>query len=238
VQVHATVDIPQAFVATSGDITKLWHVLAEPCPVFAATAHCHDGLVRQFATLEGLVGYENPGRASITSLELSAMSADRETTAQISLGTRYSTSMTASLHGEEACISSLRTSLTDILDGMRPWYSRIATVELFYVWVPIFAFPYLLIQILGASSPSSSKMEIPFRTAVYLTAVVVGELAAIGLVIWGTSRLRSRFFPVSTFAIGQGAGRHQRDEQIRWVVIVGFLVNVAAGIFLATMLAA
>jgi hypothetical protein len=89
VQVHATVDIRQAFVATSGDITKLWHLLAEPCPVVAATAHCHDGLVRQFATLDALVGYENPARASITSLELSAKSADRETTAQISLGARY-----------------------------------------------------------------------------------------------------------------------------------------------------
>jgi hypothetical protein len=225
VQVHATVDIPQAFVATSGAITKLWQALSEPCPVIAATAHCHDGLVRQFATLEALLGYENPERASITSLEFSARSADRETTAQISLGARYSTSIRASLRGEEACILSLRTSLTDVLDGIRPWYTRIATVELFYVWFAIVGFPSLLIQILGATSPSSPKVAIPFRTVVYLTAVVVGALAAIGFVIWGTWRLRGRYFPVSTFAIGQGAERHQRDEQIRWVVIVGFLVK-------------
>lgn len=237
-QVHAAVDIPQAFVATSGDITKLWRVLAEPCPVVAATARCQDGLVRQFSTLEALVRYENPRRASITSLELSARSANHETTAEISLGRRYTTSMTASLRGEEACISSLRTSLTDVLEGMRPWYSRIATVDLFFVWFPILTVPYLLITILGLSSPRSSKVEIPFRTAVYLTAVVVGALAAIGFVIWGTWRLRSRFFPVSTFAIGQGAGRHQRDEQLRWAVIVGFLVSVSASIFSALMLAA
>jgi predicted lysophospholipase L1 biosynthesis ABC-type transport system permease subunit len=146
--------------------------------------------------------------------------------------------MTASLRGEEACISSLRTSLTDVLDGMRPWYSWIAMVDLFLVWFPILTVPYLLLQALGLSRSSSSKVEIPFRTAVYMLAVVVGALAAIAFVIWGTSRLRSRFFPVSTFAIGQGLGRHQLDEQIRWVVIVGFLVSVAASIFLAPMLAA
>jgi hypothetical protein len=144
--------------------------------------------------------------------------------------------MNVSLRGEETCISSLRTSLTDILDGMCPWYSRIATVDLFYVWVPSFMVLTLVLQFM--SSPSTPKVAIPFRKALYLTAVFVGAIAAIGLVIWGTSRLRSRFFPVSTFAIGQGLGRHQLDEQIRWVVIVGFLVSVAASIFLAPMLAA
>ena len=175
-QVHAAVDIPQAFVASSGTITKLWQVLAGPCPVVAATAHCHDGLVRQFATLEELLGYENPERASITSLELSARSTDRKTAAQISLGARYSKSITASLSGEEGCISSLRTSLTDVLDGMRPWYSRIATVDLSDVWIVLFAFPFLLIQVLGAFSPGSTKVALPFPTAVYVTAVLVGVL--------------------------------------------------------------
>lgn len=236
-QVHATVDIQQAFAATSGDITKLWHVLAKPCPVVAATAHCRDGLVRQFLTLEALVGYENPGRASILSLEISARSADSETTAQVSLGTRYSASVKASLRGEEGCISSLRTSLTDVLDGMRPWYSPIAKVDLLFVWVPIFVVSSLVLQVMSLSGSTSLKVAIPFRTAVFIATVVVGAIATVGFVIWGTSRIRSRFFPISTFAIGQGFGRHQLDEKIRWVVIVGFLVNVAASIFLP-MLAA
>ncbi len=240
-QVHATVDIRQAFVATSGGITKLWHVLAESCPMVTATAHCHDGLVRQFATLEALVGYENPVRASITSLELSARSDDRETRAEVSLGSPYSASMKASLHGEEGCISSLRTSVTDVLDGMRPWYSRIATVDLSIVWGSVILAPFAVLQIfaviMSASSSPKIQIQIPFRTALYYTAVVIGGIAAIGFVIWATWRLRTRFFPVPTFAIGQGLGRHQRDEQIRWGVIVGFLVSVAASIVTAPMLA-
>jgi uncharacterized membrane protein len=66
-------------------------------------------------------------------------------------------------------------------------------------------------------------------------AFTVTVLALIGIVIWGLYWLRKRFFPVATFAIGQGLTRHQHYEQIRWVVIVGFVISVLASIVVTVL---
>jgi len=43
---------------------------------------------------------------------------------------------------------------------------------------------------------------------------------------------RGRIFPMATFEIGQGSGRHSTLEAVRWTVVIGFLVSIAAGLVL------
>ena len=235
-QVHTKVDIPQAFVATATDVSKIWKTFHDGGMKVSATANCVDGLVRHFESCELLTQYENPQRAALISLEISAMSSEPYQTGEVSLGARYSAPISVSLRGEESLVSSMRTALTDTVDGMRPWYSRIATIDLFNVWFPILA---VLILVFQAMTPSdTSRPALPLTKAVMLVAIAAGLLGLIGGAVWGTAALRKRFFPTATFAIVQGVGRHQHYEQIRWVVIVGFLVGVGASIVATMVLAA
>jgi hypothetical protein len=235
VDAHTKFDIQQAFVATSQDITKMWKMLEHCGMAVTATVSCSDGLVRHFQDSELLTQYENPQRASIAAFEIAGRSREPYATAEISLGAHYSTSISVSIRGDETLVASMRTGLTDALDGMKPWYSRISTIDLFYVWSPIFMVLMLLLQTMTPSN--TPRAAIPFRKALSISAIAVTVIGLIGAVIWGAAWLRKRFFPVATFAIGQGLARHQHYEQVRWVVIVGFFVGVVASIVATVLLA-
>jgi hypothetical protein len=60
-----------------------------------------------------------------------------------------------------------------------------------------------------------------------LVKFVLYMVAPAFVVIFGVSRLKARYFPMVSMAIGQGARRHSTDEQVRWTVIVGLLVGLA-----------
>lgn len=232
---HTKFDIQQAFVATSQNITKMWKTLESSGMVVTATVSCSDGLVRHFQDCELLKQYENPQRASIAALEIAGRSREPYATAEISLGARYSAPVSVSIRGEEALVASMRTGLTDTLDGMKPWYSRISTIDLFYIWSPIIIVLILLLQMMAPSN--MPRPAIPFIKALNSLVIAVTVIGLISAVILGVAWLRKRFFPVATFAIGQGLDRHQHYEQVRWVVIVGFLVSVVASIVATVLLA-
>lgn len=231
---HTKFDIQQGFVATSQDITKMWKTLEDSGMTITTTVNCSDGLVRHFQDSEMLTQYENPQRASITALEISGRCHEPYATAEISLGARYSAPVSVSIRGEEDLVASMRMAVTDTLDGMKPWYSRISTIDLFYVWVPIFMVLIMLFQIMAPSNTPTPA--IPFKKALKILTIAVTMIGLIGAMIWGIAWSRKRFFPVGTFAIGQGLARHQYYEQVRWVVIVGFVVSVAASMIATVLL--
>lgn len=232
-EAHTQFDIQQAFVATNKDVKKIWKILEDNGMVVTATIKCTDGLVRHFQDSEMLSQYENPKRASIAALEISGRSHEPYSTAEVSLGARYSAPVFVSIRGEESCVSKIRTDLTDTVDGMKPWYSRISMVDLFYFWTPIFMVLMLLLQIMAPSNTPTPA--VPFKKALSILAATVTLIGLIGGMIWGVSWLRKRFFPIATFAIGQGLARHHYHEQVRWAVMVGFIVSLAASI-VATIL--
>lgn len=201
-EAHTKFDITHAFVATSNDISKLWGIFQNAGLTVTATVSCTDGLVRHFNNCESLVQYDNPKRAAITSLEISAKSSDLYTTAEVSLGARYSAPISISLRGEENAISSMRIYVSDTVDGMRAWYSRLSTIDFFFVWFPIFMVLLLLTQIMSPTSPPHSATSL--KKALEILAIVSAVIGSIAAVIWVIAWLRKRFFPVATFTIGQG----------------------------------
>ncbi len=44
------------------------------------------------------------------------------------------------------------------------------------------------------------------------------------------NKLREKFFPIATFAIGQGKERYELEEKIRWSIIVALVVSVLASL--------
>ncbi|WP_273232712.1 hypothetical protein, partial [Pseudomonas kuykendallii] len=53
-------------------------------------------------------------------------------------------------------------------------------------------------------------------------------IGAFAFIIWLTSFMRKKFFPISTFSLGQGSERNKHSEQMRWVVIVGFVISIVS----------
>jgi hypothetical protein len=237
VEAHTKFDIDHAFVATSGDLEKLWSLLAMDGGMeVTAKASCADGLVRHFSTVDGLSHYENAQRAAIASMEISGRVHEPYRTAEISLGARYGSPVSVSIRGEENLVLSLRMAISDIVSGMKPWYSRISTFDLFVVWFSIFVVLFGLLQTMTPSNAPAPGL--PFPKAVGVMIVGIGLMGLIIALVSGVSSLRKRIFPVVTFAIGQGMARHTHLEQFRWVVIVGFVVGILASIVGTLLLAA
>lgn len=233
-EVHAKIDVPHAFVATSTDISRLWEAFEASEMTVSAKVSCTDQMVRHFDSKLALESYDNPQRAAIVSIEISGSGREPYRTGNVSLGERYSAPISISLRGEEEFVSTLRTTITDTVDGMRPWYSSIATADLFYVLFPAFMLAALaLIAMLPSPQPSP-----PTSVARGLMTGIIG-FAIGGLVvggIWTMSMLRKRYFPKATFGIGQGVTRHKHQENVRWAVIVGFVVSVGASLFAAAVM--
>jgi hypothetical protein len=229
-KVRADSDVPGAFVVDAKGIKQLWEHAEEFTSATSATVKCADDVTRKFNTIESLLAFDNPKRASIQTLSIEGYSHERERNVAITMGRGYSSSASFVVNGEELDVSHVKTKVSDTIFGMKAWYGWLATIDSAAALLAI----SLLLVVTGMlmSAPGTQKIVIPPEKKLYLTVVLLGLMATIALAIWATWWFRRRFFPVFTFAIGQGVTRHQFDEQIRWVVIVGFFVSVAASIFM------
>lgn len=234
-EAHARAELKHAFVLTAESVSRLWKAIADAGMDVKASMSCSDGMVRHVGDLASLIQYENPARASIDRLEISGRSSEPYSSAEVTLGERYLAPIGFSIRGEEDLVSSLRTSISDTLSGLRPWYSWIATIPLFSVWLAIVAVLYLLLMTMLPSNTPRPAM--PFSKAVAALAISLAVVGTIGLVVWGVALLRKRFFPVGVFAIGQGWTRYQQDDKFRWVVIIGFVVSLVASVVVAAVTA-
>lgn len=233
-QAHTNFEARQAFVLTGQDIERIWKDLTGHGLTVFATVDCADGLVRHFTSYSDLVSYENPRRAQITGLAIAGGSDKPRQTAEISFGRRFSTPITVLISAEEQIVSTIRRSTTDVLDSIRPWYSRIATSDLFFFWFTVLLISFFVIAAMFPSNAPSSAL--PFAKALLGTVRVIAVLALIGSTIWGIAWVRKTVFPVRVFAIRDGLNRHQTLEQVRWVVVVGLVVGVVASILATLML--
>lgn len=232
-EAHTIFFTQQAFVVTNQEVTKIWKTFEEIGMEVEAKATCSDGLVRHFKDNSMLTQYENPRRASVTGLEISGRCLKPYMSAEIILNPQYyfSERISVSIWGEENFVSSMRITINDILNGTKPWYSSIATISFNYIWITIFWVAYALLM----TKSDTMKQSISLNVSLITVAFIVTVLALICTMIWGVYWLRKRFFPVATFAIGQGLIRHQHYEQIRWVVIVGFMVSILASIVVTVL---
>lgn len=213
-----------AFVLRPTDIHTMWDTLQKRVGGVQAQVNCSDSIEREFATPEDLLRYENPRSRAITRLTLNARSKNLESRISISFGERYGSSIEMSGNGPEESIVAVKNALGETVDGVRPWFAPLARIDFFYVIWGMFIFTLFVLQIMVGESKQSKPLEL--KAAIKAAALVVGFLAVVVAIIWGLNRLRRRYFPIATFAIGQGESRYYVDENVRWVVIVGFLVSI------------
>ena len=227
----------QAFVITTQEIEKIWKTLESHGLAVVASVDCADGLVRHFESYQELVSYENPKRASITGMEIAGRSSEPHQRTEISFGRRISSPITVSISGEEQVVSTIRRQTSDSLDSIRPWYSRIAMLDISFFWFAMFMILGLFF-IFMLPSGGGPAPAVPFLKALKALAIVIVTCAAIWFIISGVNWIRNTVFPMRAFAIGHGLSRHQTLDQVRWVVVVGLVVGVVASILATLMLGA
>lgn len=223
-QVHATGDYSAAIIIDADSISRLWTYAEEFSSPATATVSCADGIERKFQKLDDLLAYDNSIRAAIKTIEIFGRTPDRSIS--VTVGRSYGARAVLSIRGEEQDVTALRTRVLDSFAGMRAWYSPVATFDLWAVLFAVFMVSVLIIQLM-LPGEAPSRPERSFSEATQALGKVVLYVAPAIAVAFFASLLKTRYFPMVSMAIGQGARRHSTDEQARWTVIVGLLVGLA-----------
>jgi len=82
-------------------------------------------------------------------------------------------------------------------------------------------------------TPNSNALELV--QSIKIIVIVLSVFGIIALSIWGLNRLRGIYFPFASFAIGQGLERYRVQENVRWGVVIAFVVSLAASTVFAVL---
>jgi hypothetical protein len=124
-----------AFVMTEQDASKLnekIRAFVGDDPIVRIEAECIDA-TRTFDGIKGLKDYENPRKKAMKSLVMSARSKDYAKQVSISLGKRWSP-INVDMEGPESVVENHLGRIEEVVDGMKPWYAWLATID-FVSWI-------------------------------------------------------------------------------------------------------
>ena len=228
-EVHATGDAPHAIVVDEDVLKRIWgHAEAFAGPP-SATLSCVDGVERKFASIHDLIGYENPKRSEARTIEIYARDSKSSRSVSITIGTTWGRRASVSLRGEEQDVSAARTKILDSFAGMRPWYSPMATMDLWIFWMIALGALWLLATTMAPTrAPEHDGRSLKEALRVIASGLVVVLPAFV--LVWLVGALRSSCFPMVSMAFGQGLRRYQVKDQVRWAVIVALVVGIAGSV--------
>lgn len=231
-EVSARLKVNSAYVLRADDVCKLWELLENKVGTVKASALCADDLEREFGSSTELIGYTNFPAHRIQSLEFRARSVDRESAATVRFVQRYSPYIALSASGQEATIDSLKQYVANFCQAIKPWYSGISKIEFFYIGIVISCLAGVILGVMGGNVPAKLLSA---KVAILITLAFIVLLAIIYGSMWVLNIIRAKFFPVGAFALGAEERRHQFNENVRWMVFVGFFVSLAAAVVFALM---
>lgn len=233
-QVEISIDKKDAFVLRAESVAGIWEALQQVGdPV--ATVHCSDSVVRSFENLDGLLSYSSPPSRAITKINIFARTKDYNSRAEVEFSSsQYGPASALKAKGDEMVVSALRREFCELTEVSRPWYFLLARMDFLWVVMPVAVF-FLGTAIMMGSGGDGTRPELGVEQAALLTAMSLMLVALGALIVWLPNRLLRRFFPIATFAIGEGKRRHESDEKIRWAVFMGLGVSVGGSIFVAVL---
>lgn len=229
--VKARLEVKCAYILRSDDVRRIWTLLENGVGQVEAAALCADDIEREFKSVDELLNYDNIPTRKIASLEFSACSADKATTALLYFN-RFLLfkGIEFTAEGPEKDIVTLKHNVTDFIQSLKPWYSLITRDDFGFIFFgsTIAALCTILVISLQGILYKNQTSVNPIAALL----LFLGILAILGL-IGVLSALRSRYFPVAAFVLGKGEERYRTDDNVRWVVFVGFFVSLAAAVALA-----
>ena len=225
----------RAFVLTWASLEKLHSSIAERLPQVYISARCSDQLDRVFESLQELTDFGNPSRAAIQELRITGRDSKRDQRFSISLSNERRINVRISLDANEEDAIPLNDLATDTVDSLRPWYSWVARAD--WYWLVLGGWLGTQLALATLKLALAGDKVITFSIGTPTTAKEVLKGVLIGLAPFAAgfalNSVRNKFFPVGTFAIGQGELRHTSAEVTRTVLIAGLAVSIVTSIALS-----
>lgn len=215
-----------AFVLKQEQVKRIWESFQSRIGSPAIIIECSDEVRREHDNWKSFSNYENPPNKSIKRLIIKARSDDYSKRAEVEFSDSTYRVIDISIDASETVVTNLYDDISDILDGTKPWYSRLTKIDFFYVIGFVFWAGYMFLTFY--TGEPEEKTALTVKQAVTATIVVVLLFAGLATLIWGLNKLRHRIFPLAYFAIGQGLQRYELDEKIRWGVIVAFAISISS----------
>ena len=214
----------QAFIAGAPELKKLVDLLEDRIGKVKISADCADGFSREFGTVDDLINYENPKSKEI--IEVTLSTGLRHIDSEFAeVGLPSAEGISIRFGASEDVVTKLREDTIDILEGMRPWYNILAICNhsLAILIVPL---------ILSVAAWSVDRWLYEFSSKIGITGVLIGLFTIIPAVLSLGHKLCNFLVPWQVFMVGQGKSRFRNKERVRWVVGIGFLVSLAAGLII------
>jgi hypothetical protein len=226
--------VKHAFVLEPEEVRKVCRLLQDRIGSTSISSQCADGITREFADISQLLGYENPRRRRIASISFRSHSDDWKKQADISFSSHSWATISANFSGLEASVMKLRDEISEMIDGLKPWYWRFARIDFFIVaLITWFGADCILTIYANGQAANSVKPAVNLVKAFSITGIVLAALGIVVLSFWGLHRLRSRYFPLAVFKIGQETRRFDTDGKVRWTIMIGFTVSLVASLIVA-----
>jgi len=204
-------------------------------PKVSVSAKCSDKLTRDFASLQELKDFGNPSRATILELNITGRDSESDQRFSLSLSNERRFNVRISLDANEENAIPLSDLATDCVDSLRPWYSWVARAD--WYWLVLVGWLGTQLAVIIIALALAGDKVITFSASGPTTAEDVLSFIAIGFAPLAAgfvlNYVRDRYFPIGTFAIGQGELRHTSSEVTRTVLIAGFAVSIVTSLALS-----
>lgn len=232
-EAHLRTEREHPFVLTEADLNKIWKALEKDIGTVSAEINFTDSIERKVETFDDLISFENSMNKKINKIEIYGRSGTNDNRARVLFSDSRYRHIEISATGEDKAITSFGDSINEIIDGLKPWYAIISKLDFFYIIGFVCWIAFMLLDIMTPDVANDKTVELDQGIKIILT--MLGIIAAIALSIWGLNRLRSVYFPFASFAVGQGLERHRVQENVRWGVVIAFIVSLSASTVFAVL---
>lgn len=215
-----------AFILSSDDISKIWKKLESFNKSVTASVSFNDSIVRNVESLSELLNFENSKSRKILRIELQAVSSDRTNITRVSFDDDQYNTVLISSSGADDVVSKVAHDISEIVNGLRPWYSRICRIDIGLLLISLLTVGFLIVTLM---TPEPEKKKVlTFVETVKLIGLTTIFLLSLYYIHKAISVLKMKIFPIATFSIGQGLQRYKIHENIRWGVVIAFVVSMAS----------
>ena len=198
---------------------------------------CADSLSRELDSVSDVIQYENPRSKQIVELRISARSSDSSGNASIDFSGSKWRGVSIEFRGDEDSVSKLKMGTMEIIDGCRPWYGPIQSID--FVSISLAAVFCLFFYAMVVTAFKKARHPTPKSSATLTVKQnAVGQLTMLGIlaVIFTvgplSNWLRDLCFPRAVFAIGQGNARFLSLERFQWGFLIAILASLIASVLL------
>ena len=213
-----------AFVVKENDIQKIWNKLESFDKSVTAIVEFSDSIERKVESCEALIQFENSKKRQIKRIEFTAICKERINITRVELENDEYRTISIASSGDDETVTKIGDQIPEIIDGLKPWYSVITRLDLYWVcFLIVFLFSFFVFLM---APESESKGPLSFEQALRLLFILAGVLFAGFFAYKYVNGFKNNIFPIGCFALGQGKERYEMQEKIRWSVVVALIISL------------